>query len=55
MPKVSMAMARMFSNTASTVEKLAKIIKRKNSVPQKRPPDIFTNTCGRVWKMSEGP
>ena len=48
MPKVSMQTARMFSNTASTVEKLANTMNRKNSVPQKRPPDMFTNRGGRV-------
>lgn len=47
-----MQMARMFSNTASTVEKLAKIMNRKNSVPQKRPPAMFTNTCGSVTNIS---
>ena len=54
-PNVSMQMARMFSNTASTVDILANIMKRKNSVPQKRPPDILTNTCGSVTKRREGP
>ena len=48
-------MARMFSNTASTVEKLAKIINRKNNAPQTRPPAILTKTFGRVWKISDGP
>ena len=48
-------MARMFSNTASTVEKLAKIMNRKNSAPQTRPPAILTKTFGRVWKISDGP
>ena len=54
-PKVSMQTARMFSNTASTVEKLAKIMNRKNSVPHSRPPFMLTNTCGSVSKMSEAP
>ena len=54
-PKVSMQMARMFSNTASTVEKLAKIMNRKNSAPQKRPPAMLMKTGGRVWKIREGP
>ena len=54
-PKVSMQMAMMFSNTASTVEKLANTMKRKNSVPQNRPPPMFTNTWGRVIKIREGP
>ena len=54
-PKVSMQMARMFSNTASTVERLAKIINRKNSAPQKRPPAMLANTFGRVWNIREAP
>ena len=54
-PKVSMQMARMFSNTASTVDKLAKIMNRKNSAPQKRPPAMLTNTFGSVWKINAGP
>ena len=54
-PKVSMEMARMFSKTARTVEKLAKTMKRKKRAPQKRPPAMFTKTGGRVSKMREGP
>ena len=50
-----MQMARMFSRTASTVEKLAKIMNRKNSVPQRRPPAMFVKTFGSVRKMSAGP
>ena len=50
-----MQMARMFSKTASTVDVLAKIMKRKKSMPQKRPPDMLTNTCGSVMKRSDGP
>ena len=45
----------IFSKTASTVEKLAKIMNRKNSAPQKRPPAMLTNTCGRVTNISDGP
>ena len=45
----------MFSNTAMTVEKLAKHMNRKNSVPQMRPPAMFTKMLGRVTKMSPGP
>ena len=33
-PKLSMQLAIMFSNTASTVVKLAKVRNRKNSAPQ---------------------
>ena len=55
MPKVSTAKANRFSNTASTVEKLAKVMNRKNRVPHRRPPSILTKTLGSVWKMREGP
>mgnify|MGYP006990180149 CR=1 FL=1 len=37
-PKLSMALAWRFSKTAMTVEKLAKVMNRKNSVPHRRPP-----------------
>ena len=47
--------ARRFSNTAMTVEKLAKVINRKNSVPHRRPPAMFANTFGSVMKMRDGP
>ena len=50
-----MQLARMFSNTASTVVKLAKVMNRKNSAPQIWPPAILTNTRGSVRKISEGP
>ena len=54
-PKVSMHMAMMFSNTARTVEKLAKTMNRKNRVPHRRPPAMLTKTLGRVSKMRDGP
>ena len=54
-PKVSMQMARMFSRTAITVEKLAKIMNRKNRAPQSLPPAMLTKTFGSVWKISDGP
>ena len=38
--KNSRTMARIFSQTPSTVDMAAKIINRKNSDPQRRPPDI---------------
>ena len=38
-----------------TVEKLAKVMNRKNRVPHRRPPSILTKTLGSVWKMREGP
>ena len=46
MPNVSLRKATRFSNTAITVEKLANVINRKKSVPQIRPPVIFTKTFG---------
>ena len=55
MPKVSTAKANRFSKTARTVEKLAKIMNRKNRVPHSRPPCILTKTLGRVLKMREVP
>ena len=51
-PKVSMQTARIFSNTARTVDKLAKIMNRKNSAPQNRPPAIWLKMLGRVTKIS---
>ena len=54
-PKVSMNKAIMFSNTASTVDRLAKVINRKNRLPHSCPPDMFTNTLGRVIKIKDGP
>lgn len=44
-----------FSNTAITVEKHAKVINIKNSVPQILPPAIFTNTFGSVTNIRAGP
>ena len=54
-PQLSMQKARMFSNTAMTVEKLANVMNRKNSVPHRRPPSIEMNTRGSVMKISAGP
>ena len=45
----------MFSMTAMTVEKEAKVINRKNSDPHTRPPAILVNTLGRVTKIRLGP
>ena len=45
----------MFSKTAMTVEKLAKVMKRKNKEPQKRPPAMCINTLGSVMKIRDGP
>ena len=44
-----------FSNTAITVEKLAKIINRKKKDPHTLPYAIFINTFGNVRKIKEGP
>ena len=54
-PKQSQQMTRMFSNTAMTVVKLAKVMNTKNRLPHSRPPGILTNTSVRVMKISEGP
>ena len=54
-PKLSIPLAIRFSKTAITVERLAKVMKRKKSVPQSLPPAMFAKTLGRVMKMSEGP
>ena len=45
----------IFSNTATTVEKAAKVRKRKKSAPQSLPPLIFAKIFGRVMKISPGP
>ena len=45
----------MFWNTARTVEIAAKLINKKNNVPQILPPGIFANTWGRVINNNEGP
>ena len=50
-----MQLERMFSNTAITVEKLAKVINRKNRLPHKMPPFILTKTLGKVMNMRLGP
>ena len=44
-----------FSNTAMTVEKLANVMNRKNSMPQMRPPIMLMNTLGSVMKIRLGP
>ena len=43
-PKQSIPAAIRFSNTAITVERLAKVMKMKKRLPQIRPPVIWTNT-----------
>ena len=54
-PVKSVAKEMMFWNTAIMVEKAAKDINRKNSVPQILPPAIWLNTLGRVMKIKDGP
>ena len=54
-PNISMANDMIFSNTAITVEKLAKVINKKKRQPHMRPPCIFTNTFGKVIKIRLGP
>ena len=47
----------MFSNTAITVERAAKLMKRKKKAPTMRPTTgpIMLNTLGRDTKASPGP
>ena len=54
-PVISRTQARMFSHTASSVEKAAKTMKRKNSVPQILPPAMFRKTVAMVSNSREGP
>ena len=54
-PWRSIVIARMFSQTARTVENAANVMKTKKSVPQIRPPGIGLKTFGSVLKMRPGP
>ena len=45
----------MPSKTARTVVSAAKLMKRKKSEPQKRPPAIWLKTFGNVTKTRLGP
>ena len=54
-PVQSRNIARMFSNTARTVDNAAKVINRKNKDPQILPPAIFAKMFGRVTKIRLGP
>ena len=47
--------AMIFSNTAMTVVKAAKLRKTKNRAPQIRPPRICANRLGMVIKIRPGP
>ena len=51
----SIQQARMFSNTAVTVDRAAKNRNTKNSAPHSRPPGMELNTLGRVTKIRLGP
>ena len=54
-PKLSIEQAIRFSNTAVTVEKLAKVINTKKSEPHKAPIGILRNISGKVIKINDGP
>ena len=54
-PNISIENDSIFSNTAITVEKLAKVMNRKNKAPQSLPPAILVNILGRVTNISDGP
>ena len=54
-PVSSRTQARMFSNTASSVENAANTMNRKNSEPQMRPPDMLLKTVDIVLKSRPGP
>ena len=54
-PKLSMHDEMIFSKTAITVEKEAKVINRKKRLPHTLPPCILTKTFGRVTKIRLGP
>ena len=53
--KLSMHVQMRFSNTAVTVEKLAKVMKTKKRAPQNWPHGILTKIFGSVAKMRDGP
>ena len=45
----------MFSNTAMIVDRAAKLMNRKNSVPHNWPSGIWLNTLGSVMNTRPGP
>ena len=53
--KLSMQVEIIFSKTAIIVEKLAKVINKKNSPPHNSPPFMFIKILGRVIKIRLGP
>ena len=54
-PVSSMPQQMMFSNTASTVDRAANAMNRKNRLPHRRPIAILAKMLGRVMKMRLGP
>ena len=48
-------MARIFSHTASTVDRAAKTMNRKNSEPHQRPPAMWLKTVAMVSNSRLGP
>ncbi len=51
----SMVKVMRFSNTAMMVDRAAKLINTKNSVPHSCPSGIWLNTLGKVTNTSDGP
>ena len=51
----SISQQMMFSNTASTVERAANAMNRKNRLPHSRPMAMLAKMLGRVIKMRLGP
>ena len=54
-PRRSIRPAMMFSKTAMTVERAAKLMKRKKRVLQSCPLGIWLNMLGSVTKIRPGP
>ena len=54
-PVISCTQDIMFWNTAKIVDIAAKVINRKNRLPQSEPSGIFINTLGRVTNIRFGP
>ena len=54
-PVSSRTMARIFSQTPSTVDSAANTMNRKNSAPHQRPPAILPNTPAIVSNSRLGP
>ena len=54
-PVSSRTQARIFSNTASSVENAANTMNRKKSAPQKRPPAMLLKTVAIVSNRRDGP